>query len=112
MKRKLFSLFGHEFVPYLLSCFPGSHAIFFRSLISSNPSKRSGSLCANEDEPLSIYSSPLHIWVDQACGYHFRRDFLDDQACSFSFQDDLLPPTHLHQFIFMIDYMSIHVHDY
>jgi hypothetical protein len=40
------------------------------------------------------------------------KDFQDDQNCGFSFQQDFLPPTHLHEFHFMIDYMSIYAHDY
>jgi hypothetical protein len=50
------------------------------------------------DEPSSIYGSPLQQWIDQACG--------------FSFQQDFLPPTHLHEFHFMINYMSIYAHDH
>jgi hypothetical protein len=51
-----------------------------------------------EDEPSSIYGSPIQRWVDQACGH--------------SFQQDCLPPTHLHELLSMIDYMLIHIHDY
>jgi hypothetical protein len=63
----------------------------------------------DEDEPSSTYSSPLQRWIDQSCGYTFRQD---DQADGFSFQQDFLPPTHLHEFYFMIDYMCVYTHDY
>jgi hypothetical protein len=66
----------------------------------------------DEDEPSSTYGSPLQRWIDRACGYPFRQDFWDDQNCGYSFQQDFLPPTHLHEFHFMIDYMSIYAHDY
>jgi hypothetical protein len=102
VKRQRFSPSGHEVVPYLLSSSPGSHAVFFRSLISSQSSISSRSLCADEDEPSSTYGSPLQRWIDQACGYTFRQH---DQADGFSFQQDFLPPTHLHSFHFMIDYI-------
>jgi hypothetical protein len=40
---------------------------------------------------------------------HFQED---DQVDGFSFQQDFLPPTHLHEFHFMIDYISIYAHDH
>jgi hypothetical protein len=66
----------------------------------------------NEDEPSSTYGSPLQRWIDQACGYHFQAGFPWMIRVGFSFQQDFLPPTHLHEFHFMIDYMSIYAHDY
>jgi hypothetical protein len=101
MKRSCFSFSIPEVVLYRISSSPGSHAVLFRSLISSQSSISSGSLCMNEDEPLPIYDSPLQIWVDQACGYHFRKDSSDDQSCKYYFQQDFLPPTHLHGFHFI-----------
>jgi hypothetical protein len=50
------------------------------------------------DEPSSTYDSLVQRWIDQACGCSFQQDFL--------------PPTHLHEFHFMIDYMSIYAHDH
>jgi hypothetical protein len=106
-KRQCFST--PETVPYLLPSSPRDHAVFFRSLISSQSSTSSESLCIDEDEPSSTYSSPLQRWIDQSCGYTFRQD---DRADGFSFQQDFLPPTHLHEFYFMIDYMCVYTHDY
>jgi hypothetical protein len=40
---------------------------------------------------------------------YFRRDDQDD---GFSFQHDFPPPTHFHEFYFMIDYMCVYTHDY
>jgi hypothetical protein len=54
----------------------------------------------DEDEPLM-----KSLCIDQSCGYTFRRD---NQSDGFSFQQDFLPPTHLHEFNFMIDYMSLY----
>jgi hypothetical protein len=56
----------------------------------------------------SIRGSPFQIWIDRACGYTFRQDYRDDQAGGFSFQQDFLPPTHLHEFHFMTDYVFIY----
>jgi hypothetical protein len=36
----------------------------------------------------------------------------DDQDFGFSFQQDFLPPTHLHEFYFMIDYTYFYANDY
>jgi hypothetical protein len=55
-------------------------------------------LSEDEDEPSSICGSPIQRWIDQACGYSFQHDFL--------------PPTHLHEFLSMIDHMLIYAHDY
>jgi hypothetical protein len=102
VKRRCFSTPEH--VPYLLPSSPRDHAVFFRSLISSQSSTSCESLCADEDEPSSTYSTPLQRWIDQACGYHFMQDSLHDQSGRYSFQQDFLPPTHLHEFHFTIDY--------
>jgi hypothetical protein len=40
------------------------------------------------------------------------KTFKDNQDCGFSFQQDFLPPTHLHEFYFMIDYIFIKANDY
>jgi hypothetical protein len=53
---------------------------------------------SHEDEPSSTYDSLIQRWIDQACGCSFQQDFL--------------PPTHLHEFHFIIDYMSIYAHDH
>jgi hypothetical protein len=37
---------------------------------------------------------------------------MDDHSCGYSFQQDFLPPTHLHEFHFTIDYISIYDHDH
>jgi hypothetical protein len=66
----------------------------------------------DENEPSSTYGSHLQRWIDRPYGYPFEQDFGDDQDCGYSFQQDFLPPTHLHWFHFMIDYMSIYAHDY
>jgi hypothetical protein len=84
--------------------------VFLGSLISSH--HLGSEDCLSEDESLSIHGIPIHKWIDRACGYSFRKDLWDDQACGFSFQQDFLPPTHLHEFHFMIEYMSIYAHDY
>jgi hypothetical protein len=62
----------------------------------------------NEDESLSIYDIPLRRWIDHAYGYTLMQDDQDD---GFYFQLDFLPPTHLHEFHFTIDYISIYAHD-
>jgi len=76
------SFFLHEDVSYLLSSSMVSHGVFFRSLISSQSSTSSGILSEDEDETSSICGSPIHRWIDQACGYSFQQNFLH--------------PTHLH----------------
>jgi hypothetical protein len=96
-------------VPYPVSSCLGNHRVFFGSLVLSQPSGSSDILSEDDDEPSS---SPLQRWIDRACGYACRREFQDDRDCGFSFQQDFLPPTHLHEFYFMIDYMSIYAHDY
>ena len=50
------------------------------------------------DETSSTYDSLIQIWIDHA------------YACSF--QHGFLPPTHLHDFHFMIDYMPIYARDH
>jgi hypothetical protein len=79
---------------------------------SDHSSMSSGYLCVNKDELSSIYDRSLQRWVDQSCGYHFRKDSLDDQSCGYSLRHDFLPPTHLHEFHFMIDYIFIYSHDH
>jgi hypothetical protein len=75
-----------------------SYTIFFESLISSQSSGSNGALSEDDDEPLSMCSSPIQRWIDQACGYSFHQDFL--------------LPTHPHEFHFIIDYMFICAHGY
>jgi hypothetical protein len=75
-----------EPVTDLFSYSPRDHEIFFRSLISSQYLTSSESLCADEHEPSSTYSIPLHIWIDKACGYHFMKDSLHDHSGGYSFQ--------------------------
>jgi hypothetical protein len=70
-------------VPYHVSSCLGNHRVFLGSLVLSKPSGSSDFLSKDEDDPSSIYGSPLHGWIDQACGYSFR---WDDQAYGFSFQ--------------------------
>jgi hypothetical protein len=88
------------------------HGVFLSHLTSSQSSGSSDGVDEDEDEPSSTYASPLQRWIDRACGYTCRREFQDDRDCGFSFQQDFLPPTHLHEFYFMIDYMSICAHDH
>jgi hypothetical protein len=102
MKRPCFSFSRPEVVPNYIYSSPGSHGVFFRSLISSQSSISNGPLCVIEDDSSSIYDSPFQRWVDRACGYHFRKDSLDDQSCRYYFQHDFFPPTHIHEFHFMI----------
>jgi hypothetical protein len=85
MKRPHFYLSRPKVVTYRISPSLEIHAVFFLSLISSQSSTRSGSLCMNEYEMSSIYDIPFHIWVDRACSYHFRKDSLHDQSCGYSF---------------------------
>jgi hypothetical protein len=106
-KRRCFST--PEIVPYLLPSSPRDYALFFKSFISSHSSTNSESLCLDEDEHSSTYSSPLQRIIHHSCGFTFRRD---DRVDGFSFQQDFLPPTHLHEFYFMIDYMYVYAHDY
>jgi hypothetical protein len=109
MKRPRFSFGRHEPVPYLIPSSQGNHEVFLGSLISSWSSGINDHVNEDEDEPSSTYSSPLQRWIDQACGYTFRRD---DQADGFSFQQDILAPTHLHEFHFTIDCICIYTHDH
>jgi hypothetical protein len=46
----------------------------------------------------SICGSPIQRWIDQACGYPFQHDFV--------------PPSHLHELHFMIDYIFIYAYDH
>jgi hypothetical protein len=85
-------------MPYLISSSLGNHQIFLGSLISSHPSWSSDVSSEDEYKLSCIHGSPLQIWIDQACGYSFQWNFL--------------PPTHLHELHFMIDYMFIFSHDY
>jgi hypothetical protein len=88
------------------------HGVYLSYLTSSQYSGSSDCVDEDEDEPSFTYASPLQRWKDQACGYACRREFQDDRDCGLSFQQDFPPPTHLHEFYFMIDYMSIYAHDY
>jgi hypothetical protein len=112
MKRPCFSFSRPEVVPYLIPSSQGNHEVFLGSLISSQSSGSSDHTNGDEDEPSSTYDIPLQRWIDQACGYPFRHDFGMIRIDGYSFQQDFLPPTHLHEFHFMIDYMSIYAHDY
>jgi hypothetical protein len=87
----------------------GNQQVSLGFLILSQPSGSSDFLSEDEDESSSTYGIPLQKWIDQACGYTFWQD---DRADGFSFQQDFLPPTHLHEFHFMMDYMSTYAHDY
>ena len=112
MKRQCFSSSRPKLVPYLISSPRVKHGVFLSYLTSSQSSGSND--CVDEDEyvPSSTYASTLHIWIDRACVYAYRQEFQDDRDCVFSFQQDFLPPTHLHEFYFMIDYMFIYAHDY
>jgi hypothetical protein len=103
------SFLGPEVLPYLVSSSLGNRKVFLGSLILSHPSGSNDFLGEDEYESSSTYGIPLQRWIDQACGYTFRQD---DQADGFSLQHDFLPPTHLHELHFMIDYMPIHAHDH
>jgi hypothetical protein len=96
MKRQCFSI--HEHVPYLISSSHRNHGVFLGSLMSSQSSGSENHANGDEYDPSSTYDSLIHIWINQACG--------------FSFQQDFLPPTHLHEFHFMIDCISIYAHDH
>jgi hypothetical protein len=96
-------------VPYPIYSCLGNHRVFFGSLVLSQPSGRDDLLSEDEDELSSMYSIPLQRWIDQSHGYTFRQDDRDD---GFSFQHDFLHPTHLNEFYFMIDYMSVYTRDY
>ena len=110
MKRQRFSI--PKLVPYLNFSSRGNHGVFLGSLMSSQSSRSGHHVNGDEYDPSSTYDNPLQRWIDQACGCPFRKDLRDDQNCGCSFQQDFLPPTHLHEFHFMIDYMSIYAHDY
>jgi hypothetical protein len=111
-KRRFLSLteeFFSKVVPYPISPFLGNRRVFFGSLILSHPSGSNDLLSEDEDEPSSI---PLQRWINQACGYACKQELQDDRDYGFSFQQDFLPPTHLHEFYFMTDYMSFYAHDF
>ena len=110
MKRQHFS--RPEPVPYLIYSSHGNHGVFLGSLMSSQSSGRNNHANWDEDKPSFTYGMPLQRWIDWSCGYPFRKDFRNDHNCDCSFQQDFLPPTHLHEFYFMIDYMFICAHDY
>jgi hypothetical protein len=101
--------FFSKVVPYPVSSCLGNHKVFFGSLVLSQPLRSSDLLSEDEDEFSSMYSIPLQRWIDQSCGYTFKKD---DRADGFSFHQDFLPPAHIHEFYFMIDYMCVHTHDY
>jgi hypothetical protein len=64
--------------------------VFLGSLFLSHPSWSSDFMSEDGDNSSSTYGIPLHMMIDQACGYTFRQD---DQVDGFSFQQDfLLPP--------------------
>jgi hypothetical protein len=90
---------------YLVSPRFINHRVFLGSLVLSHPLGSSDLISEDEYEPLSIYGIPLQIWISKACVYTFKRD---DQADGFSLQQDFLPPTHIHEFYFVIDYISIY----
>jgi hypothetical protein len=112
MKKQCFSSSRHEPVLYLISSPWVEHGVFLSYLTSSQSSGSNDCVNEDEDEPSITYVSPLQRWIDQASGYACRLEFQGDRDCCFSFQHDFLPPTHLHEFYFMIDYMFIYVHDY
>jgi hypothetical protein len=111
-KRHSLSLtksFLSEVMPYPISSCLGNHRFFLGYLVLSHPSRSRDFISEDEDDPSYIYGFPLHIWFDKTCGYTFRKD---DQADGLSFQHYFLPPTHLHEFYFMIDYIHVYTHDY
>jgi hypothetical protein len=111
-KRHFLSLtmeFFSKAMPYSISSYLENHRVFFGSIVLSHPSGSSDNLSEDEYELSSMYNIPLQRWIDQYFGYTFRKD---DWADGFSFQQDFLPPTHLHEFYFMIYYMCVHTHDY
>jgi hypothetical protein len=112
MKMEHFSSSRPKPVPYLISSSKGNHGVFLGSLISSYPSRSNNLANRDEDEPSFKYGTPLQRWIDQPCGYPFKQDIQDDRNFGYSFQQDFLPPNNLHEFHFMIDYMSIYAHDY
>jgi hypothetical protein len=80
-------LFLPMVVPYLFFSDPWILISHLKSSLSS------GCLYGDEDEPSSIYDSPLQRWIDRACGYHFQVGFPDDHVGGFPFQQiSSLPP--------------------
>jgi hypothetical protein len=71
MKRPRFSFSRLESVPYLIPSSQGNNEVFLASLISSRFPGSIDHTNGDEDEPSSIYNSPIQIWVDR-CGYYFR----------------------------------------
>jgi hypothetical protein len=107
-KKRHFLIPTEEFfskaMPYLVSSCFGNHRVFLGSLVLSQ-SSRSTDLVSEEEDKLSYtYGIPLHRWIDHVCGYTFR---WDDWAVGFSLHQDFLSPTHLHEFLFMIDYIYL-----
>ena len=66
----------------------------------------------------------LCAWMKMILCLHIVSPFIDGlislvatlsggmRADGFSFEHDFLPPTHIHEFYFMIDYMCVYTHDY
>jgi hypothetical protein len=92
--------FSSKVVLYRVSSYLGNHRLFLGSHILSHPSGSNDFLSEDEYDSSSIYGIPLHRWIDHACGYTFRHD---DRDVGFSFQKYFLPPTHIHEFYFIID---------
>jgi hypothetical protein len=106
LKRRSFSLDLRLCLTCVSPCL-GNHG-FSWDLSSFLILRSSDFLSEDEDDPSSTYGIPLQRWIDQACGYTLGRMMAD----GFSFKQDFLPPTHLHEFYFMIDYMCVYTHDY
>jgi hypothetical protein len=66
--------FFSKVVPYPVSFCLGNHRVFFGYLVLSQPSGSSDILSEYEDEPSSMYNSPLQRWIEQSCGYTFKQD--------------------------------------
>jgi hypothetical protein len=103
------SFLGPQILPYLVSSSLRNQQVFLGCLILSHPSGRNDFVSEDEYESSSTYGIPLQKWIDEAFGYTFKQD---DQVDGFSFQQDFLPPTHIHEFHFMTDYMCIYNQDY
>jgi len=53
---------------------------------------------SHKEESPPKYNSHIHKWINQACGCSFQHDFF--------------PPTHLHEFHFIVNHMSFYAHDH
>jgi hypothetical protein len=60
--------------------------------MSSQSSGSNDHANGDEDEPSSTYGIPLQRWIDQACGYPFRQDFMIRIVATLFSKISSLPP--------------------